>query len=224
MRFYVVAGGTMVHVRPHFALCAPAFGRVGAQIAERLASRDAVLLRTSMASGGESCDEERTIFAAAGIDRLETNDDLGRLLDHLVADSRTRCIVLAAAVCDWVPVELTHAEATTREFGKDAPRLRTAEGATHLQLAPSDKLIGRVRRERDDVFLVAFKATAGLEPDQTCARGLGLLEGSGANLVLANDVQRGTNIVVTAVEEPHYAKSRGEALDRMTRIMLARIV
>ena len=35
-RFYVITGGTMVHVAPHFSLCAPAYGRVGQQIAEEL--------------------------------------------------------------------------------------------------------------------------------------------------------------------------------------------
>ena len=36
-RIYVISGGTMVHVRPHFALCAPAYGTIGDRIAETLA-------------------------------------------------------------------------------------------------------------------------------------------------------------------------------------------
>lgn len=162
----------MVHVSPHFALCAPAFGRVGREIADRVP--EATLVRTSMASGGERTDVERALFAAAGVDRLETNDDLAALLDHLVADPRTRCIVLAAAVCDWDPTSLQLGGATTSSFGKSVPRLRTADGDAMLHLTPSDKLLARVRRE--GLHLVAFKATAGLEPEETVRAGRALLE------------------------------------------------
>lgn len=211
----------MVHVTPHFALCAPAFGRVGRELAERLTSRDVTLVRTSMASR-EPDARERALFEAAGIERLETNDDLARLLDHLVADPETRCIVLAAAVCDWVPTTLQIGDQALSEFGKSVPRLQTSKGSATLDLAPSDKLIGRIRRERKDVFLVAFKATAGLEPQHTYAQGLRLLKTASANLVLANDVQRGTNVVITPEEFPYWAETRADALDQLAEMILAR--
>src|SRR5262245_55223235 len=101
-RFYVLTGGTMVHVAPHFSLCAPAYGRVGVDIHAELArqlrpqsNREAVLVRTKMALGAAApSDAERELFEQAGIPHLETNEELGKLLALLVARPDTACIVL----------------------------------------------------------------------------------------------------------------------------------
>lgn len=200
----------MVHVTPHFALCAPAFGRVGVQIAQRI---EAVLVRTSMASGGAPTREEEALFAAANVDRLETNNDLAMLLRHLCAQPETRAIVLAVAVCDWDPVSLESSQAAMTEFGKDVLRLRTSAGDITLKLTPSDKLVSGIHTARPDVVLVAFKATAGLTQEETLERGRGLRQRTAATLVLANDVQRGTNIVVGPDDEAHFGDTRETALD-----------
>lgn len=214
MAVVVITGGTLVHVSPHFALCAPAFGRVGREIAARLP--EATLVRTAMSNSGQPSEDERVLLARAGIDRLETNADLGALLDHLVADSNTRCIVLAAAVCDWDPVALELGDATLSHFGKSIARLRTADGNATLTLTPSDKLLSRVRR--DGLHLVAFKATAGLEPEETASAGRALLERARASLVLANDVQRETNAVVSA-QNVSFGATREDALDELCTII-----
>jgi hypothetical protein len=77
--YYVISGGTMVHVAPHFSFCAPAYGAVGQTIKARLQHRlneayghpedapDVVLLRTEMARAGtKRTPEEREAFEAAG--------------------------------------------------------------------------------------------------------------------------------------------------------------
>ncbi len=200
----------MVHVSPHFALCAPAFGRVGVQIARRI---DANLVRTSMASGGEPNAAEKSLFAAAQIARLETNDDLASLLRYLCTRPEKRAIVLAVAVCDWDPVRLESDDEVVSEFGKHVARLRTSAGDITLKLTPSDKLVSGIHTARPDVVLVAFKATAGLTREETLERGRELRQRTGATLVLANDVQRGTNIVVGPDDEAHFGDTRETALD-----------
>ncbi len=221
-RFYVVTGGTMVHIAPHFALCAPAFGQVGAEIARGLGALDlsVTLVRTRMALGGASpSDEEATLYSGAGIRRLETNEDLRALLDHLVALPDTRAIVLAAAVCDWEPEHLSIAGASVESFGKDVERLTSSAGSIALRLRTSDKLLARVRRHRKDIFLVAFKATAGKRREETYAAGLALLKRASANLVLANDVNEHHNVVITPEEFPYYAASREEAVSTLCEMV-----
>ncbi len=214
----------MVHVAPHFSLCAPAYGRVGATIARGLAEAlpddEVVLLRTQMALGGEPASaRQRELQAAAGIDRLETNDDLRALLDHLAEQSDTRCIVLACAVCDFEPEVVEQSGATVSALGKDGARLKTDDGALTLTLRPSDKLVRRVRRTRKDIFLVAFKATAGATEREAYRAGLTLLKRASANLVFANDVRAHHNMIVTPEEFPYHAPSRDEALRTLVEMI-----
>lgn len=221
-RFYVLTGGTMVHVASHFSLCAPAFGRVGREIAAELAGRldsergRVVLIRTRMAQGGgEPSDEERALCSDAGITSLETNADLGAALAALVRREDTAAIVLACAVCDWAPASLAQEgeEHEAAPLGKRARRLETRRGELVARLRPADKLIGGVRRERKDIFLVGFKATTGRSEDAQYLSGLGLLKEASCNLVLANDTETRLNMVVTPEEARyHVTRDRGEAI------------
>jgi hypothetical protein len=216
---YVITGGTLIHVAPHFAVCAPAYGQVGGQVSEglkRILRQNArvVLVRTRMALGDqEPSAEERALFQAAGIRHLETNQDLAALVDHLIANPETRCIVMAAAVCDWEPRALSQNEETVAgEFGRQLPRLSTREGNVTLTLAPAEKILRRIRKQRKDIFLVGFKATAGRTPEECYALGLELLKTASANLVFANDVQTHQNVVITPEEFPYFEKNRKQAV------------
>lgn len=274
-RFYIITGGTMVHVAPHFALCAPAFGSVGEAIGKELKrlfrapqgpgrvgrheewlSREfgiepdptrsgfseggaffveeapvAVrILRTTMAGGGDLTSEMKKIYAAAGIKFLETNEDLEKLVDHLVTLPSTKGIVLAAAVCDWEPSdvetvdhgELPHGDPSP-EFGKRHPRLQTSWGDLLLRLRPADKLIQRIRRERKDIFLVGFKATTGMSEQEQYVTGLGLLKDASCNLVFANDVHEHRNMVITPEEAKyHVTKDRKEAVRGLCEMIAMR--
>ncbi|HVI01036.1 MAG TPA: phosphopantothenoylcysteine decarboxylase [Enhygromyxa sp.] len=222
-RFYVLTGGTMVHVAPHFSLCAPAYGRVGVDIHAELArqlrrdpEREVVLIRTKMAIGaGAPSEQERALFKHAELPYLETNDDLAKLLAHLVARPDTACIVLACAVCDWQPESLAQAgePLDVDGFGKQVARLETRKGPLQATLRPADKLIASIRQQRKDVFLVGFKATTGLSEDALYLTGLGLLKRASCNLVLANDVHTRLNMVITPEEARyHVSKDRREVV------------
>jgi hypothetical protein len=294
-RFYVITGGTYVHVAPHFSLCAPAFGQVGESIGrelkrlfkgpaqraweEKLAARPAYgsldipsdelpyadrqriaaqleeeerlkarleeeslnavavrVLRTTMAGGaGDQSTEIKELYRAAGIQRLETNDDLEKLLDHLVTLPETKGIVLAAAVCDWkfrYIVQEKHTDQpyngdlaawASGDFGKSMPRFKTSNGELTAALMPTDKLIDRIRRTRKDIFLVGFKATTGLGEQEQYLTGLGLLKGASCNLVLANDVHEHRNMVITPEEAKyHVTKDRDEAIRGLCEMIVMR--
>lgn len=247
-RFYIITGGTMVHVAPHFSLCAPAYGKVGVEILDVLQemaneqdygvdSNDIILLRTKMALGtDELSEEEREVYAGAEVKFLETNEDLARVLDYLVTREDTAVIIMAAAVCDWqfrYTVQKTFGPNTTSDgleartgsdFGKHATRLQTKHGEiSAATLEPTEKLIQNIRKHRKDIFLVGFKATTGMSEQEQYLAGLNLLKGASCNLVFANDVHEHRNMVITP-EEAKYGvtKNRRSAIAQLCEMTLMR--
>lgn len=201
---HVIGGGTVVHVRPHFAVTAPAYGGLARFIAEA-ADREATRLWGKTNTAVIPC-----LTKMAGGKKVETNDDLRAYLDDIVSIKDHKQIVfLTAAVCDWEPAGLDG----SRDFGKQAPRLKTADGGVCLTLTPAEKLIGRIRGKdapnpRKDIFLVACKTTTGATRDEMFLAGLDLMKRSSANLVLVNDIQKRLNIIVTP-EQAQYTSAEG---------------
>lgn len=265
-RIYVISGGTMVHIRPHFSLCAPAYGTIGCSLTDALVQgifdkgmdKDfrVVPIFTRMAEyqgdrWGDygniqaTCTEGvwygRQLLESLGLRHVETHEDLKTLTQALIQREDTRGIIMAAAVCDWKPQilqeddvnETGHVyvnERFTTEFGKGHPRLSTrlpghpdARKGISLKMRPADKLIGMIRRERKDIFLVSFKTTAGVSREETYAAGLKSLKGSSSNLVLANDVQNHHNVIVTPEEFPYYCDTRERAVAELAEMVLDRI-
>ena len=68
-RFYVITGGTMVHVAPHFSICAPAYGAVGAQIRHHLRK----LLRSPAQQEWDKANEFEDLHEFA--EQLDTGPD-----------------------------------------------------------------------------------------------------------------------------------------------------
>jgi hypothetical protein len=216
-KVHIIGGGTVYHVRPHLALSAPAYGatarRLDTLFRYRCDDRDTVLHLTKMACNGGS--------------DLETNEDIDRLLKGLVADPDTKMIVLSAALCDYVGSIMTldvvdpHQIAT--QSGKDQPRLKSSEGAQLMTLVPAEKLIGQIRKARKDIFLIGFKTTAGATEDEQYLAGLKLLKTTSCNLVLANDTQTRTNMIV-APELARYCvtKDRKLVLQELVKMADAR--
>lgn len=216
---YVIAGGTFVHVAPHFALSAPAFGKVGRDLAALLPASykeagqevETRLVLTRMALGGaERPAADRALLLGAGIEDVETNEDLEKLVDHLVARPDTGAIVLAAAACDFRPAETSEAR-----FSSATPPAMT--------LVAEEKIIRKIRRLRKDVFLVGFKTTSGASADEQYLAGLNLVKTASCNLVLANDLQTRLNMVITPEQARyHETTDRAEALRGLAEMLALR--
>ncbi len=192
---YIIGGGTLFHVRPHFALCAPAYGKVAVQVQEELAKwfladEKIQLHLTKMAYG----------FDNPLPSKLETNADVAKLVDEIVADPNTGIVFMCAALCDFegqvVNKVFDDGSMLETPSGKDQPRLKTGDGETFMRLTPAPKIISRIRKERKDIFLVGFKTTTGATPTEQYEAGLNLLKKNSCNLVLANDVHTKLNMVV----------------------------
>jgi hypothetical protein len=81
--------------------------------------------------------------------------------------------------------------------GKYAERLKSRDlKQDEMKLTPSDKIVPRIKAKRPDIFLIAFKTTTNADYAEQLSRGQGLVKGSGADLVLANDTGTRRNLVL----------------------------
>ena len=215
-RVHVIGGGTICHVRPHFALCAPAYGRLARDLAGILRGFEGLDTRlhlTRMAGGPPS---------------LETNEDLQKLINEIVADPQRSIVFMTAAVCDFEGDLQTGPGHLPEGFGKNLPRLKTDAGQRVLVLSPAAKIIRSIRSKhaatpRKDIFLVACKTTTGASDDEMFLAGLKLLKDASANLVLVNDIHRRWNMIVTP-EQARYAvgQSRSDVASLLCTMAVAR--
>jgi hypothetical protein len=229
---HIIGGGTFSHVRNHLALAAPAFGATAKRILQMLrreidpegkVSNDAFDIRVHLTKMADSAS------------KIVTNDDVAALIDQLVADPKTSVIILNAALCDYdgqilrQPVGGEHFEEFSEplmvgtESGKYEERLKTSQGPQVMALRPADKVIGRIRMERKDIFAVGFKTTTGATPDEQYRAGLELLKRNSLNLVLANDTVTRNNMII-APEETRYHETddRDEILKGLAGMVMAR--
>ncbi len=236
-RIYVLTGGTMVHVTPHFALCAPAYGTVGIEIADRLShklsltmgdrSYEIVLVKTKMA--GSNSTATMAQLAQLGVRSApESNADAQAFVQAVLADTQAVALIMAAAICDFEPVGLTAVgrsgdSVIMQHFGKEQKRLHHIETLT-LQMRPSDKIIDGIKRTRPDLTVVTFKTTAGVTADELFAQAFYNLQKSQSDLVFANDIQNYQNMVVTATGERLVGSARRDALDLLCDKVLATII
>ena len=218
MTIHIIGGGTFSHIRSHLALAVPAFGETARKLNHMFwdtGADDVELHLTKMANSKSS---------------LVTNQDVANLIDTLVADPATRVIIMNAALCDYDGSVITQPDAymypvtwKTSPSGKYETRLKTSEGEQRLLLTPADKIIGRIRRTRKDIFAVGFKTTTGAPPDEQYIAGLNLLKANSLNLVLANDTVTRNNMII-APEETRYheTQDREEVLRGLVEMVMAR--
>lgn len=193
-KIHIIGGGTIAHIAPHLALCSPAYGNVANTI-HRVCSIKA-----------HNLDSELHLTKMAGGKELETNADIARLIDQIVADPASKIVFLTAALVDF---EL---DGKSDKYGK---RLKSRENAKlSLDFVPSKKIVGNIRKNRKDIFAVAFKTTSGATPDEQYIAGLNLLKEASVNLVLANDVKTRVNMVITPEEARYH-----ETTDRELALM-----
>lgn len=184
---HIIGGGTVSHVRNHLALTAPAYGGTARQLGQ---------LAYSMGGRNHSVEVHLTKMANSGKGTLETNEDVSKLVDQLIADKQTKIIFFNPALVDFKGSILSETDTATNS-GKYQDRLKTSEGEKRMLLSPSDKIVGKIRKQRKDIFLVAFKTTCGATEDDQFLTGLHLLKANSCNLVLANDTKTRTNMIIT---------------------------
>lgn len=241
-KIYIFTGGTINRVAPHFAVCAPAYGNVGVDMYRYLVDQEkyeVILMPTAMAFSafmhyGDVGLQLRygDVCKAAGVDWIESNQDLYKVVEYLKEQEDTRCIIMSSAVTDY---KASHAEFSDsnpyeyrildRKTAKDGYFKERFNSSLDLKLylSSDEKIIDTIRSERKDIFLVSFKATAGLPFSETYNKGLAQLKRSSSNLVFANDIVNKENMVITPEEYPYKYDSRGEAVEGLCDMILKRL-
>lgn len=232
----IIGGGTVSHVRNHLALCAPAYGTAARKMSEILRSELHIYGAEAQAReyGYYPSDMEYWVNLhltkmAGGNEGLETNEDVSNLVDKLIADQRTKIIIFNPALVDFQgaitvpgPIGYEWGELATPS-GKHEERLQTSKGEQSMLLWTSPKILPKIRKERKDIFLVAFKTTCGATLDQQFVAGLKLLKESSCNLVLANDTKTRQNMVITPEQARYYVgQDRDKALRGLVHMALSR--
>lgn len=207
-KIHIIGGGTVAHIAPHLALCAPAYGSTARRLhrlcTEKSHTLDSELHLTKMAGGSE----------------LETNADIAKLVGQIVADPASKIVFLNAALVDFQPESGIDPNQTPkygqRLKSRETPRLQ-------LNFVPAEKVVGNIRKNRKDIFAIAFKVTSGATPEEQYIIGLNLLKESSLNLVFANDVKTRLNMVITPEEARyHETTNRDEALAGLVDMALLR--
>lgn len=181
-KLIIVGGGTFNPIRNHLSLAAPAFGTTARKLFDIFSMFDsagvASLHLTKMADHNSN---------------IVTNDDLSEAVDGWILDPEVKTIIFSAAVCDF------KCEMDNIESGLHAERLSSDYGYT-VFLETSEKIIGKVRKIRPDIFLVGFKTTTNKSTDDQFLAALKMMKRTKCNLVLANDTVTRQNMVITPEE------------------------
>lgn len=218
----IIGGGTVFHIRNHLALAAPAYGKTARQLENIVLDND------------KSLDYDINLYltkmANRGTGSLETNEDIANFTDELVANPSTKIIFFNPALVDfegYVPIGNVlynrYDPYPPTKTGKHEERLKTSNGTHHVIMTPTAKIVSKIRKERKDIFLVAFKTTCGANEDEQFLAGLHLLKSSSCNLVLANDTKTRVNMIITP-EQARYSVSTGriQVLKDLVEMTLSR--
>jgi hypothetical protein len=224
---HVVGGGTRFHIDSHLYLGSKALGNTARLIADMCnnshhGEMDVKLHLTAMAEPWVKVpEEERNPPPYDGPEternRLDTNEDLKKLVGKLIADHTTKIIFFNPAIVDFDAKFAGLME--HRPIGTRIGRLRTKDFAGkpldyELKLTPSEKIVRMIRKDRKDIFLVAFKQTSGATPQEQYRQGLDMLKAASANLVLANDSETRLNMIIVPEEATYSVTKDREAVLR----------
>lgn len=230
-RIYTLGGGTFSHVRSHLALAAPAFGGTARRIHELLLKELGDEIVNAKVPATDYIPPSLVLTKMANhYSDLVTNEDVNGYVSKIIADPKAKMVFFNVALCDFDgEVFATAGDGVTPknglyvDSGKYAERLKTADGAHLMKITPAEKIIGRIRRERKDIFLIGFKTTTGATEDEQYLAGLNLLKANSINLVLANDTKTRRNMIITP-EEARYCvtENREVALQTLVKMAMAR--
>lgn len=207
---HIFGGGTVQHVRNHFALCAPAYGTFATELHKRLQNKGLIAsLRRRFGLVSSSVKLHLTKMADRH-SKMETNEDVAERVKAVLADPDTRAIVFNVALCDY------SGQIGDVPSGKYATRLSSRDGQQVVTLTPADKVLKTIRSLRPDVLIVGFKTTAGDNEEEQAAKAWRQIKETGVDLVWVNDTVTRANMLISSdgnVGTPDYGTSRSDTMD-----------
>lgn len=212
-KIYIIGGGTFNYVRNHLAVSTPAFGETARKL-KKLFEKE---LKTKNLQSEYEVELVLTKMADHK-SKLVTNDDVESYLETLIENKDTKAIIFNVALADF------NGKIGETESGKYAERLKTSQGNVVMELSPSDKMIGKIRKERKDIFAIGFKTTTNHSSKDQYIRGLELVKKNSLNLVLANDTVNRRNMIIAPEETKYFETTdRTKVLKFLTQMTVSRM-
>lgn len=185
LKVLVTSGGTTESIDAVRVLTNISTGSTGAGIAQYFAERghEVTLLRARSALRAERA-RDLTFYSFS---------DLAKEMERLLRDEVFDLVIHAAAVSDFTVDSI---EVDGWLVAPGGNKLDSTEPPT-LRLRPTPKLVDAIHTwsRNPDLLLVAFKLTAGRDPEEARQAARSLLEHSHADLVVLNDIaQRKTAV------------------------------
>lgn len=212
-KIYILGGGTFNYVGNQLALSAPAFGETARKLKN--------LFNKELKNKGLDKEYQVELVLtkmASNKSKIVTSNDLDSYISKIIEQKDTRAIIFNAtlAACEGQIGET--------QSGKYSERIKTSQNNLIMELTPSDKLIGKIRKERKDIFVVGFKTTINSSSNNQYLEGLELLKQNSINLVLANDTVNHNNMII-APEETRYCETnnRNKVLKFLTQMTVSRM-
>ncbi|MFW6364102.1 MAG: bifunctional phosphopantothenoylcysteine decarboxylase/phosphopantothenate--cysteine ligase CoaBC [Spirochaeta sp.] len=211
-RVVVTAGRTVEYLDPVRVISNNSSGRMGAELAAAAAALGAdvtLILGKASVAPPETVTVRRISTAAEMQTAVYAElEDAGP-----TAAGPVDLLIAAAAVGDWQAAEISEEKVSTS---------RTAPYT--VELAPTPKIIDRVKDISPSTRLIAFRAQASMTPQQLYEDAFARLQKARADMIVANDISRpgvGFEHATNAVTIVHPDGSRHELpLDDKTGIAL----
>ena len=171
-RVLVTAGPTIEHIDPVRVITNRSSGKMGAAIAEEVASRGA---ETTLILGPGSLTPPVNVKTI----RIESTEQLLHAIQQELKDSKPDLVFAAGAPTDYKPSTVSPKKIKTRE----RPRV-------DLTLESTPKILDAIRKSSPKTMIVAFKTEHHVSDEELIDEAYKILHEKTADLVAANDVGR----------------------------------
>jgi len=171
-RVLVTAGPTMEHIDPVRVVTNQSSGKMGAAIAEEVASRGA---DTTLILG------PGTLTPPSGVKtiRIENTEELLQAVLKELREAKPDLVFAAGAPTDYTPTTVSPKKIKTRERAR-----------IDLELKATPKILEEIRSSSPKTFLVAFKTEYNVPNEELIDEAFKIIHEKNADLVAANDVAR----------------------------------
>ncbi len=185
-RIVVTAGSTRAYIDAVRFISNYSSGRLGSLIAAECLRRgsevrflhgEGTLTPRIVAERGEAALSAEELSRLETI-KIESVPHLAETLEHQLERLPADAVVHAMAVLDYIP---DPAQVSTRKEKSDKQRWT-------IELVPTPKIIDLVKKTCPSTLLVGFKLEVGLDREALIASAKNLMERSGADLAVANDM------------------------------------
>lgn len=213
---HIFGGGTVQHVRNHFALCAPAYGTFAREMQRRLLGTSLLARLCTLLGRPRAKVQLHLTKMADPTSTLETNEDVALRLSQVLADPQTKVIIFNVALCDY------QGQVGDEPSGKYATRLSSRDGDQHVELTPAMKVLPSIHAARPDVIVVGFKTTAGDTMETQLAKAQRQMDEADVDMVWVNDTVTRENhlqIADITLPQPPAGATRSQLMDWLSNLL-----